>query len=95
MAPTCTQLLTKIKLWMIFKFVSVEGWILLRDLFIILLQGNQLYMAVCFWYLVKSALSSVNGQVTLYNVPEKQSHVIFNYYSLSGRVIFNKRIILL
>ena len=46
------------------------------------LQGDQLYMAVCLWYLVKSDLSSVRvyssehaRQVTDYKVPEKHGHV--------------------
>ena len=30
------------------------------------LQGDQLYMAVCFWYLVKSHLSSVRGYSSLH-----------------------------
>ena len=47
------------------------------------LQGDQLNMAVCFWYFVKSDLSSEHvyskvaytGQVTFDKVPEKHGHV--------------------
>ena len=51
----------------------------------IYLQIDQLYMAVCFWYLVKRYLSSlhyvlfiqssVHYRVTFYKVPEQHSHV--------------------
>ena len=45
------------------------------------LQGDQLYMAMCFWYLVKSDLSSVRvdsslyWKVIFYKVSEKHGHV--------------------
>ena len=43
----------------------------------ILIQGDQLYMVACFWYLVKSNLSiaQYTGQVTFYKVPEIHDHV--------------------
>ena len=48
------------------------------------IQGDQLYMSVCIWYLVKRDLSSVrivytvrskHYSVTFYKVPEQHSHV--------------------
>ena len=45
------------------------------------LQGDQLYMAVCFWFLVKRDLSSVRyctvayTSLTFYKVPEQHGHV--------------------
>ena len=41
------------------------------------LQGDQLNMAVCFWYLLKSDTCRVayTKQVTLYKVPEIHGHV--------------------
>ena len=53
-------------------------------------------MAVFFWYLLKSGLSSVfvkctlllvyTGQVTLYKVPEQQGHVyLVTLYNKRGR----------
>ena len=49
-------------------------------MFMIYIQGDQLYMIVFLWYLVKSDLSSqctaaYTGQVTNYRVPEKHVHV--------------------
>ena len=50
-----------------------------------LLQGDQLYMAMCFWYLLKRDLSSVRCcivahiSLTFYKVPEQ--------HGLSGRVV--------
>ena len=44
-------------------------------------QGDQLYMAVCFWYLVKWTCTvyacnvAFTKQDTFYKVPEKQGHV--------------------
>ena len=44
-------------------------------------QGDQLNMAVFFWYRVKSDVSerynkvAYNGQATFYKVPEQHSHV--------------------
>ena len=47
------------------------------------IQGDQLYMAVCFWYLVKSDMSSVQYWTVAYSwqvkVPESY---------LSGRVVW-------
>ena len=46
-----------------------------------MLQGDQLYMAVCFWYPVKSdfsrtrAYSIVQWKITVYKVPGKHGHV--------------------
>ena len=45
------------------------------------IQGGQLYMAVCFWYLVKRDFSSVPyctvayTSVTIYKVSETPDHV--------------------
>ena len=44
-------------------------------------QGDQLYMAVCFWYLVESDASlrycteAYTGQVTYDKVPEQHGHL--------------------
>ena len=46
-------------------------------------QGDQLYMAVYLWYLVKNDLSggpstvAYTGLVTFYKGPEKHDHVYF------------------
>ena len=44
------------------------------------MQGDQLYLAVRFWYLVNSSLSGVydtsyTGQVTFKKVPDQHGHV--------------------
>ena len=51
---------------------------------LLMVQGDQLYMAVCFCYLVKFDLSSVRyctiayTSSTYYKVPEQHEHVIWS-----------------
>ena len=41
-----------------------------------MIQGDQLFMAVCFSYLVQCTYTvAYTGQVTFYKVPEKPGHV--------------------
>ena len=46
--------------------------------FVINVQGDQLYMAVFFWYLVQCTLYTCTvaytGKVTFYKVPEQHGH---------------------
>ena len=49
-------------------------------------QDDQLNMAVCFWFLVKSDLSSV---ITFYKVPEKQGNVYLVGLYLNSTFMYN------
>ena len=61
------------------KIKLVEIVVVSKQIVLIYVQSDQLYMSVFFWYLVKRSLVqckiAYTGQVTLYKVPETNYHV--------------------
>ena len=61
------------------------------------IQGDQLYMSVCFWYLVNSDWFSLRGystrQLTIYKVPTKHGNVylVRLYYTYCMNLIDKTR----
>ena len=61
--------------------VVPEQWVIETGVECEMIQGDQLYIAVCFWYLVKSHFPvfaftvSYTEQIIFYKVPEQHSHV--------------------
>ena len=55
-----------------------------------MVQGDQLYMVECIWYLVTGLVHTCTvvytGQVTYYKVPKKHGHVyLVGLYLINGK----------
>ena len=66
---------------------SVTGIHFVKELKNIKMQGDQLYMAVCFWYLAKSDLSSGHWYISVHLTSHFLQGIRTPRPCLSGRVV--------